>query len=386
VILILGIIGITGVLGMTWLFPTLARLLPKSETKPSGARPLSLSAFEGSIVPPKISVLLPVYNDAGGLERTLGSISRAVEFAATRYPGFSVDLLVGLDGCTDDSAKVAAGFGARIVKSSFNRGKWRTIRSLVLSVQDSDWVVLADCGVVWGEDFLDRLIPELRNPEVIGVAPTYRMLPSSGTDTAIWSVESYFKGLEEGIGGPVSIHGATVAYRYSEVVQAFKTLKRRPWINDDIVLPLLLRSIFPSKSIRYFSELAVFDLSAGQANDSLQRRKRMTAGNIQWIRGLLPMILRREPAVGLVAFRRVFRVFWAYWVMLILLASGAYIAEYNLLSRTQFLLLLFVALLTMMTLVWKLQSVRRAWQAALASFIAPLYVFIGVPSSGVRWR
>lgn len=371
---------------MTWLFPALARLLPNHQSDSSSIKPFSLSAFEGSVIPPTLSILIPVHNDESGLHRTLSSISRAVEFAAARYAGFSVDIIVGVDGCTDDSAEIASAFGARIVNSRFNRGKWRTIRSLILAAEHSEWIVLADCGVLWGEDFFERLIPELRNPGVIGVAPTYRVLPSSGTDAAVWSVERYFKGLEGTLGGPVSIHGATVAYRRHELLQAVKTLRRKPWINDDVVLPLLLRSIFPSKSIKYLSELTVFDLSISHSDDSLQRRQRMTVGNIQWIRGLLPMVIRREPVVGIVALRRVFRVFWAYWVTLLALTLGVYIAEYNLLSASQALFFLALAALTIICLVWRVQSMRRAWQAAVASFMAPLYVVTGIPLNGVRWR
>ncbi len=61
----------------------------------------------------RVSVIVPVYNDACNLRRCLTAL-------AARPPGCEV--LVVDDGSTDDSSSVAATFGARVLRLEANRG------------------------------------------------------------------------------------------------------------------------------------------------------------------------------------------------------------------------------------------------------------------------
>src|SRR5690606_4977482 len=58
------------------------------------------------------------------------------------------------------------------------------------------------------------------------------------------------------------------------------------------------------------------------------RRNRLMSGNIEWIRLVLPRVFKRNLLVGLIALRRVFRVFWGYWVSLLVIGCAFTLARY----------------------------------------------------------
>src|ERR1035437_10046361 len=125
--------------------------------------------------------------------------------------------------------------------------------------------------------------------------------------------------METACGGRVSLHGATVAYKTSLVKEALVHLGDRPWLNAHVVIPLTLRALSPEGIILYpVGEVP----DAGARHDQLDlgRRRRMVLGNLQWARSLLVDCFRRNPVAGVVAGRRLFRVFWAYWVACFVLA------------------------------------------------------------------
>jgi hypothetical protein len=58
----------------------------------------------------------------------------------------------------------------------------------------------------------------------------------------------------------------------------------------------------------------VQDADVEPAKLDVARRRRMLMGNMQWAGALLPEYFRRNPVAGLVAARRIFRMFWAWWL------------------------------------------------------------------------
>ena len=110
----------------------------------------------------------------------------------------------------------------------------------------------------------------------------------------------------------MSLHGATVGYKTAVVKKALARLGDTQWLNDDVVIPLTLRTLFPDGLILY-PVGKVWDAGSHPKEVDLARRDRLLKGNLQWVRGLLPDYFRRNPVAGTVALRRLFRIFWAYW-------------------------------------------------------------------------
>jgi hypothetical protein len=115
----------------------------------------------------------------------------------------------------------------------------------------------------------------------------------------------------------------------------------------------------------------------GARHDQLDvgRRNRILMGNLQWTQSILWKNFRRNPVAGLVALRRVFRMFWAYW--LVCLALG--LAMLLNISIVPVVLMLGVfAVLS--------GSVRQLVGAAWISLLAPLRMVRPHGPWGAAWK
>lgn len=362
---------------MTFLFPILAASISPSR------RQISMP----SVQPAHIAILIPAHNEEALLPTTLASITEAV-LEATQSSQCSFRILVGADGCTDDTESTARRMHADVITMPFQSGKWATISTLVTHCQESDWIVLADCGVTWPKDFLAQLLPFLARRDVMGVAPTYRNDTSGFVERLIWRTERSIKRIESKCGGPVSVHGATVCYRTKELTSTLRFLSDHHWLNDDIVIPLCLRSLFPAMKLHYASHLTVYESSETSRPRTREfiRRRRLVHGNIQWILHLWGTTWRFNPIAAILASRRVFRLLWGYWATLAVLTLALNAGVFNL--PIPVLLPLSGIIMAPFVLIHQL---RGLLESGLASLLAPYYFMtatLGSPPSpeATQWN
>ena len=159
----------------------------------------------------------------------------------------------------------------------------------------------------------------------------------------------------------MSVHGATVGYKAEALKQVFAYLNGREWLNDDVVIPLTLRALFPQGVLLYPAGEVLDKGIAKDARDG-PRRQRILTGNLQWAGYLLPDCFRRNPVAGLLAMRRLFRVLWAYWLALATLS----------LALINPFLAMGVSFLILGAIVFG--SGRDLAQAARVSFLAPFHL------------
>lgn len=187
----------------------------------------------------------------------------------------------------------------------------------------ADWVALIDAGAIWNPELLVAALPLMRDSSVMGLAPSYMPVNSGLLERMVWRLERILKRMENLAGGTVSVHGLSVLYRRSNLNGAFATLQSKTWFNDDIVIPLTLRLRYPDQRIVFMPGDAqgawVRDIGVVKRLDvEFRRRRRMVVGNLQWVRE----ILLPQMTVLMMASRRAFRIFWAYWILLILIGVG----------------------------------------------------------------
>ena len=302
--------------GLTVLFPFLAAVLsivsprPRSLSRPS--KPLELE------------VLIPAYNEAQTIERTLESVLVAARALGKQKPDARIKITVALDGPTDNTRSIVAQLSAanssvKILDRGFNRGKWATLSDLILQSQGF-WSALVDAGTIWPEDFLLRIIERLESSHFVGIAPGYRQSSGGRLSRLIWWQERFLKSFENFSGGPISLHGATMIFRTAELKEAVGELGHKNWLNDDVVMGLSLRG---KGRIDYLgSSLCVGDCGVREGESELGRRKRMLIGNIQWIGELFPRTFIHSPILGLLALRRVTRLLWAYCLIFSIFSLG----------------------------------------------------------------
>lgn len=364
------LLGVAGILGMTWLFPLTGIVLHRAaEEKKTDSyfRPIDTELL-------RIGIIIPARNEENNLRHTLKSIRASIDALPWMGRKVSFEIWLGADGCNDRSIDVAQQYGCYVTEWEKAQGKWTVLQQLTREVQ-ADWIVFADAGVVWPLEMMTRFVDSiLEYPEAIGVAPAYYNARGGLIEKILWRIERHFKALESRSGGPVSVHGATVMYRREELLKVLQHLGPKRWLNDDVVLPLWLRSFFPEKRIRYLKEISVYDESHRAEKSpvivrELGRRRRIVLGNIQWMRE--PM-WRNNSRIRMLALRRIFRVFWAYWALCFLLGALLVIGELPVAAG------IFAAgALLLLASVHFVNRVRVLVDAALASLSAPFYLLRG---------
>ncbi len=348
-------------------------------------------------LPLRVNALVAAYNEEASIVGTLRSLADAADALSAARPGeLAFSITVGLDHCTDGTAAAVEEFAAgcawpvRRLENDGPRGKWNMLRALVARAQGADWVALVDAGSIWDSALLEAAWPNLRDGAVVGVAPSYMPSRCGSLERANWKLEQLVKSLEARAGGPVSVHGASVLYRREPAQRVFESLGDTAWFNDDVVLPLSLRLANPGSRIAYLAagrDGWVRDLGvSGKLDVELRRRRRMVVGNLQWVKCILLPHLGDDLAVTLVASRRVFRLFWAYWVLFV--GFGTAIAIVALPSGLSASSVAALAALSLGALA--LVALRSNWVGRLAmAFVSGL----GVPrywkelaeSRGVSW-
>ncbi len=287
---------------MSIFFPTLSALFFR--------RPIHPTKSTKKI---RLDILIPAHNESDSIATTLKSIFE-------NRSQFEGKILVAADACQDDTAQKAGANGAEVESVNF-KSKWNSLNHLVKK-SNADWIGLVDCGALWPADLLEGMNAYWENPKILGLAPSY--LPSkAGMLTRIfWQFEKKLKSLESLSLGPVSVHGATVFYRRKNLVDALAVLESQNWLNDDVAIPTAIHFALDGHIV--YLEKGISDIGHLKAANEFVRRQRMTLGNIQWIRLLLPQLRKKNIITYLIAQRRLFRVFWIYWLGMLFLGASNY--------------------------------------------------------------
>jgi hypothetical protein len=126
------------------------------------------SARGGSALP-RISIVIPVLNDAARLARCLASI------AANTYPRELREIIVADNGSTDDSRDVATRFGATVL--SLPGIKVAKVRNEAARVASGDIVAFVDADHEIVPQWLERAAASLSDATVVGAGAAYSPPP-----------------------------------------------------------------------------------------------------------------------------------------------------------------------------------------------------------------
>ena len=118
--------------------------------------------------PCDVSIVLPVYNEAGHLAEEIGRIRRTMDESGLAYEIIAVD-----DGSTDDSAaELAAIPGIRLIRFAANRGSGSARRYGTMAAR-GDIVVWTDADMSYPNDTIPDLVAALEgHDQVVGARRT----------------------------------------------------------------------------------------------------------------------------------------------------------------------------------------------------------------------
>lgn len=143
-----------------------------------------------------ISIVIPAFNERSVIARTLKAITDGVK------PG-ELDVIVVCNGCTDDTADIARGFGqpVRVIETKLGS------KPRALNLGDQAAVtfprIYVDADVVVTIDAIRSLANRLARGDVLAVAPTANvdLTGCSWPVRACFDIESRLPSAREGIGG-----------------------------------------------------------------------------------------------------------------------------------------------------------------------------------------
>jgi cellulose synthase/poly-beta-1,6-N-acetylglucosamine synthase-like glycosyltransferase len=235
----------------------LAPLFPK--------RPRS-AAFARQALP-RVSIVVPSYNEAAVLGRRLENL------LGLRYPADRLEIIVGSDGSTDRTEAVAAAVSdprVRIVAAARRGGKTALLNKLVAHAS-SEIIVFTDANSEFAPDALERLVGRFADPAIGCVTGELiylnRREPGVREGEGLyWRLENAIKELESRFGGTLVATGAIYALRRS----IWEPLP--PGISDDSVTPLL--ALARGYRVVVEREARAFELAATLAEE-YHRKSRM---------------------------------------------------------------------------------------------------------------
>lgn len=112
----------------------------------------------------KVSIILPALNEA----ETIGMVIQEIPRETLEQEGYSVEVLVVDNGCTDQTVQIARENGARIITES-RKGKGRAVRTALEQV-NADFVFMLDSDYTYPAAYILDMLKLLNQgyPVVIG--------------------------------------------------------------------------------------------------------------------------------------------------------------------------------------------------------------------------
>jgi len=165
--------------------------------------------------PPKISVILPVFNE----ERNLAP--RVENLLAQDYPKDQFEIIIVESGSTDDTAARAHELAARVpnlkvVVQGSRLGKASAVAS-GKAVADGSIIVVSDANTHFDSATLSKLVQPFGDPRVGGVGgrfvPRNAADPNAAGSNLYWSLEEIIRSGEAALDSCCTFHGEVYAWR-----------------------------------------------------------------------------------------------------------------------------------------------------------------------------
>ena len=241
---------------------------------------------------PRLTLLIAAYNEEAVIER------RVLNALDMDYPRDRLEIVIGLDGCSDRTAEIVSGFGhrgVRLLDFDERRGK-ASVLNAAMSRVDGDIVLMSDANTDIDPQAARQLVRWFRDPRV-GAAVGRLILTDAGSgrnvDGLYWQYETFLKRCEGRLGALLGANGAIYAIRRELYVPIPPET-----IIDDFVIPLYAK-FHSGCSIVYDCNAVAREETPSSLSSEFHRRARIGAGGFQSI-ALLWRLL--DPRQGWVAF------------------------------------------------------------------------------------
>ena len=231
---------------------------------------------------PLITVVMPAFNEARHIAAKISNL------VGQDWPADRLQVLIGCDGCTDNTAEIARTMAAShpavaidAIEFRNNRGKIAVLNDLMRQAR-GEIVVVTDVSALLPVNAVSRLAAYFTDSTVGAVGAGYRpACDTTGGEKAYWDYQGRIKTGEARLGGLIGAHGACYAIRGG----LYRPLDRE-LINDDFIVPM--RIALGGWRTHYDADIRVRELEASPDATDFNRRIRIGRGNAQQLAMLLP--------------------------------------------------------------------------------------------------
>jgi len=230
---------------------------------------------------PTLSIIIPAYNEARHIDEKIKNT------LALEYPRDKVEILVGSDGSTDDTANIMSKYtdeGVHFIDFEKNRGKTAVQNDLVRQSK-GEILIFTDAASFLNPDAISKIIRNLADTRVGCVAGRMRYV---GTDSNLttqsqglyWRYEVKVRELESNLGSVIGVDGPLYAVRK----RCYVPLEHN--IISDFITPLLV--LAQGEKVILEPDAVVDEAPTSKTGQEFATRRRIT------LRGLVGMSAHTE--------------------------------------------------------------------------------------------
>lgn len=268
-----------------------------------------------------VSIIISAFNEENIIEKKLNNI------LDIKYPNDNIQVLVGCDGCTDNTVnKINEFIVSNKLQNVFlynfkeRRGKISVINDLV-KLSSNDILILSDANSMMNTNSLIEITKHFQEYDVGIVAGAKKISIGQTSDTSneeglYWKLENYLKIKESNIYSTILADGSIYAIR--------KDLY--PFPNSNIVtddLFISLSVLENKKKIIYNPNAFIFEDSEEDCKSEYKRKKRIASGCFQLIGRIIKNVFTKFNFLISFMFisHKVLRWFGFLWLILILISN-----------------------------------------------------------------
>lgn len=233
---------------------------------------------------PKISIVVPAYNEAGTIRKSLESLLKL------DYPKDKLEIVVVDDGSSDDTFNIAKEFSQIRSFTKVNGGKGSAV-NLGIEKAKGEFIVILDADSFVSQNILFKMLGYFENSRVMAVTPTLKVYNPKGFWQKIQHIEYlfslFFRKIFSFLDSVYVTPGPFSIYRKS-FFKEHGNFDENNWTED---LEIALRIQAAGYDIENSINAEVFTVAPNNFKDLLQQR-------IRWYTGVIDNVYAYRHMVG----------------------------------------------------------------------------------------
>ncbi len=223
---------------------------------------------------PTVSLLIAAHNEESTIEAKIQNV------LDIDYPVDKIEVLIGLDGCTDTTLQILEKHTyshIKVIEFTERRGKSAVINDLA-GRAENDILVFSDANTTYNRETVRKLVRNFKNAKIGGVCGKLRLIPynrnaSSVGESVYWQYENMIKHMEGTIHTTIGATGAIYAIRRP----LYRNLPVDKIVMDDFLIPLAV--VDQGARVVYDDEAGGYEKTTGTMQHEFSRKVRIGTAN-----------------------------------------------------------------------------------------------------------